>query len=77
MEEGLILDQINRYYSVKRDAELTEDIYWNRFVKFVGYRGCIVLKNMGCYSKSVGTYLIMFNHLVEQFRRGLFSLSNK
>ena len=48
-----------------------------RFVKFVGYKGYIVLKDMEQFANSRGAFLILFNHLVEQYRRGAFSLHVK
>ena len=32
---------------------------------------------MATFSKSTGTFLIQYNHLVEQYKRGLFCLSSK
>lgn len=77
MEKGSILRQMNKEYLFDEDPEEREDFYWNRFVRFVGYKSYLVLKNMAEYENSVGTYLIMFNHLVQQFRRGLFALPSK
>lgn len=64
MESGKIIDIINRTTIFDLDEEETEDRYWHRFNQFTGYRAYIVLKNMAIYEKSVGTFLIMFNHLV-------------
>ena len=76
MEKGYILDQIHRNRFEEDEYEEKDEFHWKLFYNFSGYRAFLSLKNMALYEHSLGTFLIMFNHLVEQFRRGVLSLKS-